>query len=202
MATNILTNMNLNQNEIQNAVIQNLAVAPSDPKDGQMYFDTVSKKVKTWNGTKWIDGGSDAPTRMVGTVGTDGTVAELPSTAVSVGDTYVVVSAGTYASQTAKVGDMFIANSTAPNWLYVPSGNDGDVYKFSADNPALTGSGNVCEWTVTHNLGNKYPVVQVYEAASGEMVLADIEAVSTTALKIKINAESVEEGTYKAVVMG
>lgn len=135
MATNILTNINLNQNEIQNAVIQNLAVAPSDPKDGQMYFDTVSKKVKTWNGTKWIDGSSD-------------------------------------------------------------------VYKFSADNPALTGSGNVCEWTVTHNLGNKYPVVQVYEAASGEMVLADIEAVSTTALKIKINAESVEEGTYKAVIMG
>lgn len=202
MATNILTNINLNQNEIQNAVIQNLAVAPSDPKDGQMYFDTVSKKVKTWNGTKWIDGGSDAPARIVGTVGTDGTVTELPSTAVSVGDTYVVVSAGTYASQAAKVGDMFIANSTAPTWLYVPSGNDGDVYKFSADNPVLTGSGNVCEWTITHNLGNKYPVVQVYEIASGEMVLADVEAVSATALKIKINAESVEEGTYKAVIMG
>ena len=199
---NILVNVNCNQNEVQNAVIQNLAVAPSNPKEGQIYYDTAAKKLKTWDGEKWVDGGSDAPTRVVGTVGEGGTVTDLPTSSVSVGDTYVVVKAGTYASQTAKVKDMFIANSSAPTWLYVPSGDDGNVYKYSANNPVLTGSGSVSEWTVTHNLGNKYPIVQVYEAAGGEMVLADVEAVSENELKIKINAASVEADTYKVVVMG
>ena len=199
---NILTSVNLNQNEVQNVVIQNLAVAPSNPKEGQIYYDTAAKKLKTWDGEKWVDGGSDAPARMVGSVGEGGTVTDLPTSSVSVGDTYVVVKAGTYASQAAKVGDMFIANSSAPTWLYVPSGDDGNVYKYSANNPVLTGSGGVSEWTVTHNLDNKYPIVQVYEVESGEMVLADVEAVSENELKIKINAASVEADTYKVVVMG
>ena len=194
---NILTSVNLNQNEVQNVVIQNLAVAPSEPKEGQIYYDTAAKKLKTWDGEKWVDGGSDAPARMVGSVGEGGTVTDLPTSSVSVGDTYVVVKAGTYASQAAKVGDMFIANSSAPTWLYVPSGDDGNVYKYSANNPVLTGSGGVSEWTVT-----QYPIVQVYEAAGGEMVLADVEAVSENELKIKINAASVEADTYKVVVMG
>lgn len=199
---NILTNVNLNQNEVQNFVIQNLAVAPSNPKEGQMYYDTSAKKVKIWDGEKWVSGGSDAPARIVGSVGEGGTVADLPTSSVNVGDTYVVVKAGTYNSQAAKVGDMFIASAITPEWLYVPSGDDGNVYKHSEENPVLTGSGGVCEWAVTHNLDNKYPVVQVYETASGEMVLADVEAVSENALKIKINADSVESGKYKAIVMG
>ena len=130
---NILTSVNLNQNEVQNVVIQNLAVAPSEPKEGQIYYDTAAKKLKTWDGEKWVDGGSDAPARMVGSVGEGGTVTDLPTSSVSVGDTYVVVKAGTYASQAAKVGDMFIANSSAPTWLYVPSGDDGNVYKYSTN---------------------------------------------------------------------
>lgn len=199
---NVLTNVNYNQNEVQNVVIQNLAVAPSNPKEGQIYYDTAAKKLKTWDGEKWVGGGSDAPARMVGSVGEGGTVTDLPTSSVSVGDTYVVVKAGTYASQAAKVGDMFIANSSAPTWLYVPSGDDGNVYKYSANNPVLAGLGGVSEWTVTHNLGNKYPIVQVYEAAGGEMVLADVEAVSENELKIKINAANVEADTYKVVVMG
>lgn len=199
---NILTSVNFNQNEVQNVVIQNLAVAPSEPKEGQIYYDTTLKKVRTWNGERWISGGTDAIKRIVGTVGEGGTVADLPTSSVNEGDIYVVVKKGTYASQAAKVGDMFIAGSSASIWLYVPSGDDGNVYKYSANNPVLTGSGGVSEWTVTHNLGNKYPIVQVYEVESSEMVLADVEAVSENELKIKINAASVEADTYKVVVMG
>lgn len=202
MAMNVLTNVNFNQNEVQNLVLQNLAVAPSSPKEGFTYYDTTLKKVRNWNGEQWISGGSDAPARVVGTVGEGGTVTDLPTSSVGVGDTYVVVKAGTYASQAAKVKDMFIANSSAPTWLYVPSGDDGNVYKYSVNNPVLTGSGGVSEWTVTHNLDNQYPIVQVYEVESGEMVLADVEAVSENELKIKINAASVEADTYKVVVMG
>lgn len=48
-----LNNLNLVQNELQNAVLQNLAVAPASPKKGQVYFDTSANKFKCWNGTSW-----------------------------------------------------------------------------------------------------------------------------------------------------
>ena len=48
-----LTNINLNQNELQNAVLQPLAVAPANPKLGQIYTDSSSSKIKWYNGTEW-----------------------------------------------------------------------------------------------------------------------------------------------------
>ena len=45
----------LRQNELQNAVIQNLATAPSNPKVGQEYFNTTDNTLYVWNGTAWID---------------------------------------------------------------------------------------------------------------------------------------------------
>ena len=74
-----------------------------------------------------------------GTVGTGGTAGEsLPTTGVKIGDTYKVSSDGTYASQSAKVGDLFIATATTPTWAYVPSGDDAAVTSVTAGT-GLTG---------------------------------------------------------------
>lgn len=50
-----LTNLNLNKNELQNAVLQPLAVAPANPKLGQIYTDSSSepKAIKWYDGTGW-----------------------------------------------------------------------------------------------------------------------------------------------------
>lgn len=48
-----LTNINLNKNELQNAVIQNLSSDPSSPKSGQLYFNTTTHNLKQYNGTSW-----------------------------------------------------------------------------------------------------------------------------------------------------
>lgn len=51
---NYLTNLNLNKNELQNAVIQPLAVAPSNPKPGQIYYNSGDKMLYQYDGTNWV----------------------------------------------------------------------------------------------------------------------------------------------------
>ena len=49
-----LVNLNLNKNELQNAVIQPLAAEPSTGKLGQIYYNSADKLMYQHNGTAWI----------------------------------------------------------------------------------------------------------------------------------------------------
>lgn len=49
-----LTNLNLAKNELQNAVIQPLAVAPANGKLGQIYFNTGENALYQFNGATWV----------------------------------------------------------------------------------------------------------------------------------------------------
>lgn len=48
-----LTNINLNKNELQNAVIQNLVADPQNGKPGQIYYNSQAKTLKQFDGTTW-----------------------------------------------------------------------------------------------------------------------------------------------------
>lgn len=52
----IRVDLDLNQNELQNAVIQNLASAPVNPIAGQVYFNTTDGLQYIFDGTNWITG--------------------------------------------------------------------------------------------------------------------------------------------------
>ena len=50
---NLLVNLNLNKNQLQNAVIQPLATPPSNPVEGQIYYNSFDKFIYRYNGTDW-----------------------------------------------------------------------------------------------------------------------------------------------------
>ena len=59
MAIKYLSSINLSKNELQNAVIQNLATAPSTPAEGQIYYNTTDERMYFYDGTQWVDMSGD-----------------------------------------------------------------------------------------------------------------------------------------------
>ena len=52
--------LNLQQNQLENAVIQNLASDPSSGKAGQIYYNTADNGYRYYNGTAWVSVSADA----------------------------------------------------------------------------------------------------------------------------------------------
>lgn len=57
-----LHNIDLNNNELQNAVCQNLASNPENVEKGFMYFNTTTNKFRVFNGTSWDEMGTGGGT--------------------------------------------------------------------------------------------------------------------------------------------
>mgnify|MGYP000102808406 CR=1 FL=1 len=55
MARKFLTAVDFSKNEIQNAVVQVLASAPSTPSPGQIYYNSTSGRLEFRNASTWID---------------------------------------------------------------------------------------------------------------------------------------------------
>lgn len=53
MSEKFVTNLDLNKNQLENVVIHNLSVAPSNPAVGQQYYNTTNNKLYIWTGTEW-----------------------------------------------------------------------------------------------------------------------------------------------------
>lgn len=92
----------------------------------------------------------------------------------------------------------------APTWQAAPE----NLHKYTATNPTITANGGAFTWTIDAQAnGPKYPMlVQVYEAATNAMVLADVVTNASGSIVITINdtenAGSLTAGTYRAVAIG
>ncbi len=130
-----------------------------------------------------IDAGATA-----NTITLNGTATKTPSF-------YAPTAAGTN-------GQYLVSSGTgAPTWQALPAG----LKKYTAQNTALTASGGAFTWTIaqaTH--GVTTPVtVQVYEVASGAMVMTDVTVASNGNVTITINGTgTLTANTYRVVIIG
>lgn len=77
------------------------------------------------------------------------------------------------------------------------------VQSYNATNPALTVTGGICTWSVTHNLNNTNVGVFLYEVSSGERVMYDYSITNANSIAVKIlSSGNISAGTYKVVVNG
>ena len=54
MARIFKTNIDLDNNQVQNQVVEKLAADPGSPVEGRVIYNTVGKAIKFWNGSAWI----------------------------------------------------------------------------------------------------------------------------------------------------
>jgi len=66
MAIEYYSSIDLNKNELQNAVVQNLGSAPGSPVEGQIYYDTGDDVIYFRNASAWISIGGDITSVVAG----------------------------------------------------------------------------------------------------------------------------------------
>lgn len=101
MALQYLTDINLNKNELQNAVIQKLGTDPSSGLTaGWIIYNTSDNQLKLYNGSAWVNVGGDITgvdiTAGTGLTGTVSTTSGQHTQTITLANT--AVSAGSYGS--------------------------------------------------------------------------------------------------------
>jgi hypothetical protein len=94
MAISFGSPIDLTKLELQNARIQNLATAPSNPVEGQIYYDTADDTLKFYDGANWIDVATSDLVAGTGISITGGTISSS-----LVGGTDINITGGTINSE-------------------------------------------------------------------------------------------------------
>lgn len=206
-----LNNVDLNGNELRNAVIQNLAVAPPNPTAGRAYFDTALGCLRSYNGTAWINlVALSGPFTEQGVWNANTNTPALASGVGNDGDIYIVSAAGATAldgTATWNVGDYVFFDGT--KWLRVDNTEGisqaqlnaaltGVTRKFAAN----VGDGNSTAILVNHGMGTQDVVVRL-RLATAPFAYAEPDYEATDANNVTLRfATAPTANQYRIVVVG
>lgn len=115
-----LNNVDLNKNELQNAVIQPLSAAPANPKEGQIYYNTTDKKYYVFDGTSWNTYQDVIETTAAGTLSIDSSPTSNSSNLVTSGGVYTAIqNVDALPSQTGQSGKYLTTDGTDASWASI-----------------------------------------------------------------------------------
>lgn len=192
MAIQFVNNLELNQNSLDNAVIQNLAADPNTGKLGQLLFNTNSGELKVC--TTAQDTAATPPVNAVYKAMGGGVVDSITTTKVgpSTGDPLTVLTAAT-----GEVTINSFAYAGAGFVGYVPTGGTSTTF-LRGDGTFATPSGSYTSWTLGADTGTAADIVDGGRVDfTGSTGISTVVAAATpNTLTIKLDDTSVTAGSY------
>jgi len=177
--------------------------------DGAVTVGTTELVFTQFTGLGQITAGTGL-TKTANTLNVVGTADRITANAdsIDIASTYAgqstIVTVGTITTGVWNGTDVAVADGgTGASNAADARTNLGATTKYTAANPELTVTSGQVTWTVTHNLGIRTVVVQVYDTVSYDQVEVDVVRTNTTTATLSwVASATVDAGKYQVVIIG